>query len=79
MYALGLNKSSIQITYLRVLFKCVGFSVKETKKECEIVKQLTAWLAYLCCQCDASLDVKLALIWKQQGMSGYGILFGLTK
>ena len=30
-------------------------------------------LAYLCCQCDTSLDVKLALIWQQLEMSGEGI------
>ena len=31
-------------------------------------------LAYLCRQCDASLGVILALVWKQQGVSGEGIL-----
>ena len=32
-------------------------------------------LAYLCCQCDASLGVILALVWKLQGVSGEGILY----
>ena len=33
----------------------------------------THGLAYLCCQCFASLDLKLAPKWKQQGVSGEGI------
>ena len=32
-------------------------------------------LAHLLCQCDASLDVKLTLVWKLQGESGEGILY----
>ena len=39
-----------------------------------VIVLTTHRLAYPRCQCFASLDMKLAPKWKQQGMSGEGIL-----